>query len=255
MINLKQPSKAHYYCPKKERQWSKKEIPESEKWQRGRVCSMTRSLGIAATDELVWDTIVELIRKSRAYRELTKVEILGKDYKSLKGSEDESKETTQKIKVLKKTYKKIEDALAKVETDRLMDRISPTQYPIIRANLTKEMLEVEVQIERLTDKVQSLGNDRRFRKWLDVFDKKIDTFKSFKPEQKREVLLGLLTAVDVFMIDPQTHWLEIQFHVPLVGDELVYNDPSNKKLGYAIRNGQESFMVQMGQKSHSKKKP
>lgn len=255
VINPKQPSKAHYYCPKKERQWAKKEIPESKKWQRGRECSMTRSLGIAATDELVWNTIVDLIQKSRAYRELTKVEILGKDYTTLKGSEDESKESTQKIKALKKTYKKIEDALAKVETDRLMDRISPTQYPIIRENLTKEMLEVEVQIERLTDKVQSLGNDRRFYKWLDVFDKKIDTFKKFKPEQKKEVLLGLLTAVDVFMIDAQTHWLEIQFHVPLVGDELVYNDPNNKKLGYAIRNGQESFMVQLGQKSHSKKKP
>jgi DNA invertase Pin-like site-specific DNA recombinase len=255
VINPKQPSKAHYYCPKKERQWAKKEVPESKKWLRGRECSMTRSLGIAATDELVWDTIVDLIQKSRAYRELTKVEILGKDYTTLKGSEDETKESNQKIKALKKTYKKIEDALAKVETDRLMDRISPTQYPIIRENLTKEMLEVEVQIERLTDKVQSLGNDRRFYKWLDVFDKKIDTFKKFKPEQKKEVLLGLLTAVDVFMIDPQTHWLEIQFHVPLVGDELVYNDPTNKKLGYAIRNGQESFMVQLGQKSHSKKKP
>lgn len=186
---------------------------------------------------------------------MTKVEILGKDYSSLKGSEEEAKESTQKIKSLKKTHKKIEEALAKVETDRLMDRISAAQYPIIRGNLTKEMLEVEVQIERLTNKVESIGNDRRFFKWLDDLQKKIASFKNFKPEQKREALLGLLTAVDVFMIDPQTHWLEIQFQIPLVGDELVYKDPKNKKLGYAIRNGQESFMVQMGQKSHSKKKP
>lgn len=254
VINLKQPSKAHYYCPKKERQWAKREISDTEKWQRGRVCAMTRSLGIAATDELVWDTVVELITKSRSFREMTKVEILGKDYTSLKGSEEEAKESTQKIKSLKKIHKKIEEALAKVETDRLMDRISVVQYPIIRENLTKEMLEVEVQIERLTSKVESIGNDRRFFKWLDDFEKKIASFKNFKPEQKREALLGLITAVDVFMIDPQTHWLEIQFHIPLVGDELVYKDPKNKKLGYAIRNGQESFMVQLGQKSHSKKK-
>ena len=136
-----------------------------------------------------------------------------------------------------------------------MDRITSAQYPIIRENLTKEKVEVEVQIERLTNRVQSIGKDRRFYKWLDDFQKKIATFKKFKPEQKKEVLLGLLTAVDVFMIDQQTHWLEIQFHIPLVGDELVYTDPNNKKLGYAIRNGQESFMVQLGQKSHSKKKP
>jgi hypothetical protein len=67
------------------------------------------------------------------------------------------------------------------------------------------------------------------------------------------VLAGLLTSVDVFMIDSQTHWLELQFQVPLVDDELVYRDSINKKLGYAIKEGVSSFMVEMNQKSHSKK--
>jgi len=111
---------------------------------------MTRSLGIAATDELVWDTIVELIRKSRAYRELTKVEILGKDYKSLKGSEDESKETTQKIKVLKKTYKKIEDALAKVETDRLaVTGLIMGMVPLWAHHMAVEWLKLDSQLTNL----------------------------------------------------------------------------------------------------------
>ena len=44
--------------------------------------------------------------------------------------------------------------------------------PIVRGNLTKEMLDVEVQIERLTNKVESIGNDRRLFKWLDDFEKK-----------------------------------------------------------------------------------
>jgi hypothetical protein len=41
--------------------------------------------------------------------------------------------------------------------------------------------------------------------------------------------------------------------VPLVDDELVYRDPSNKKLGYAIKGGMTTFMVELSQKSHSKK--
>jgi hypothetical protein len=58
------------------------------------------------------------------------------------------------------------------------------RYPIVRGNLTKEMLDVEVQIERLTNEVESIGNDRRFFNWLDDFEKKIASFKNLKPEQK-----------------------------------------------------------------------
>jgi len=66
-------------------------------------------------------------------------------------------------------------------------------------------------------------------------------------------LAGLLSSVDVFMIDSQTYWLDLQFNVPLVEDELVYRDSINKKLGYAIKEGVSSYMVEMNQKSHAKK--
>jgi DNA invertase Pin-like site-specific DNA recombinase len=253
--NPKQPSKAHYYCPKKERQWAKEAIPEKEKWQRGRACSMTRSLNIDATDELVWNTVIDVISKSRLFREQTKVEILGTDYASKKGAEDEIKAANLKIRQLKKVLSKTNDALARIETDRLMERLSPEQYPVVRANINKEKLAIEVEIEQLTAKVDGIGQDRRWFKWLDNFQRRIGTFKSFTPEQRKEALKGLVTSIDVFMIDSQTHWLEIEFHVPLVGDELVYVDPTNKKLGYAIKNGQQTHMVELGQKSHSKKKP
>jgi DNA invertase Pin-like site-specific DNA recombinase len=252
--NPKQLSKNHYYCPKKERVWSKRPIAQDDKWKRGRVCEMTRSLNIAATDELIWNTVIEIITKSRAFREKTKVEILGDGYSSAKVSEGEIKAATLKIHQLQKTLAKAQDALARVETDRLMERISPDQYPVIRNNITKEKLAIEVEIEQLSAKVEGIGRDRSWLKWLDNFRQKIHSFKNFSQEQRKEVLAGLLTSVDVFMIDSQTHWLDIQFHVPLVDDELVYRDPSNKKLGYAIKGGMTSFMVELYQKSHSKKK-
>jgi hypothetical protein len=187
--------------------------------------------------------------------EKTKVEILGEDYLSAKGAEDEVRNAAQKIRELKKILIKVQEALARVETDRLMERLSPDQYPIVRDNLSKEKLEKEVEIEQLTAKVDGIGRERRWFKWLDNFRQKIDSFKNFTPAQRKEVLAGLLTSVDVFMIDNQTHWLELQFTVPLVDDELVYRDPSNKKLGYAIKGGMTTFMVELSQKSHSKKKP
>lgn len=253
--NPKQPSKAHYYCPKKERQWGKQLIAPEDKWVRGRVCDMTRSLNIDATDDLIWNAVIDVLSKSRLFREKTKVEILGDDSLTAKGAEEAIRLSTSKVRQLKKRLEKIHDALINIETDRLLERLSPEQYPIVKANINHERLLIEAEIEQHTDKIQGISKDRRWLKWLDKFRQKVDTFRTFKPEQRKEFLAGLLTRVDVFMIDSQTHWLEIEFNVPLVDDSLVYRDPSNKKKGYAIQEGLNTFLVELSQKSHSKKNP
>ena len=253
VMNPKQPGKNHYYCPKKERVWTKQKINLDDKWKRGRVCEMTRSLNIDAADELIWNAVLDVLNKSRSFRQQSKESILGEDPRSAKVAEQEVNAANQKIRHLRKKQAKVQEALARVETDRLMDRLSPEQYPVVRANINKEGLDIEVEIEQLTAKVNGIGQQRGWIKWLDGFRKKVASFKNYTPVQRKEFLAGLLTSVDVFMIDSQTHWLELQFQVPLVDDELVYCDSINKKLGYAIKEGVSSYMVEMNQKSHSKK--
>ena len=253
VMNPKQPGKNHYYCPKKERVWTKQKINQDDKWKRGRVCQMTRSLNIDATDELIWNTVLDVLNKSRIFRQQSKKSILGDDPRSAKVAEHEVNAANQKIRHLRKMQAKVQEALARVETDRLMDRLSPEQYPVVRKNINKEGLDIEVEIEQLTAKVNGIGQQRGWIEWLDEFRKKVASFKNYTPVQRKEFLAGLLTSVDVFMIDSQTHWLELQFQVPLVDDELVYRDSTNKKLGYAIKEGVSSFMVEMNQKSHAKK--
>lgn len=253
VMNPKQPGKNHYYCPKKERAWTKQKINQDDKWKRGRVCEMTRSLNIDAADELIWNAVLDVLNKSRSFRQQSKESILGEDPRSAKVAEQEVNAANQKIRHLRKKQAKVQEALARVETDRLMDRLSPEQYPVVRANINKEGLDIEVEIEQLTAKVNGIGQQRGWIKWLDEFRKKVASFKNYTPDKRKEFLAGLLTSVDVFMIDSQTHWLELQFQVPLVDDELVYRDSINKKLGYAIKEGVSSYMVEMNQKSHSKK--
>lgn len=253
VMNPKQPGKNHYYCPKKERAWTKQKINQDDKWKRGRVCEMTRSLNIDAADELIWNAVLDVLNKSRSFRQQSKESILGEDPRSAKVAEQEVNAANQKIRHLRKKQAKVQEALARVETDRLMDRLSPEQYPVVRANINKEGLDIEVEIEQLTVKVNGIGQQRGWIKWLDEFRKKVASFKNYTPDKRKEFLAGLLTSVDVFMIDSQTHWLELQFQVPLVDDELVYRDSINKKLGYAIKEGVSSYMVEMNQKSHAKK--
>jgi hypothetical protein len=64
----------------------------------------------------------------------------------------------------------------------------------------------------------------------------------------------LLTTVDVHLVDGHTHWLEINFKVPLVGDALVYTDQAQKTLGYSLKEGVTALMVEQVSRPYRKKK-
>lgn len=251
----KQQSKNHYYCPKKERVWAKRPPELEDKWKRGRVCEMTRSLSIDATDELVWNSVLDAISKSTLMREEVRKKVLTNRKKILEGNLKTEKDQVAKVKALKKHIAKLDDNLIDVESDRLMGKITLAQYPKIKERITTEMLETQAELERLEGQVAETQEMEQWSNWVKTFRKQIETYRKFNPHQRKEVLQKLLTFVDVHLIDNQTHWLEIQFKVPLVGDLLVYKDPKQKALGYSLKDGVTALMVEQVSRPYSKKKP
>ncbi|MDI9331280.1 MAG: hypothetical protein QM527_08235, partial [Alphaproteobacteria bacterium] len=88
-----------------------------------------------------------------------------------------------------------------------------------------------------------------------TFRQQMESYRKFKPEQRKEILQRLLTTVDVHLVDNQTHWLEINFKVPLIGDSLVYADQAKKTLGYSLKEGVTALMVEQVSRPYGKKKP
>ncbi len=135
-----QQSKNHYYCPKKERMWAKNPPVAEDKWKRGRVCAMTRSLTIESTDKLVWESVIDTFSKSSLMKELIRKEVMGEGGEALKMNEKETKSRQSKIKVLEKHVRRLEDSLTDLESDRLMGNVSRAQYPRIKQRITDEKL-------------------------------------------------------------------------------------------------------------------
>ena len=69
-----------------------------------------------------------------------------------------------------------------------------------------------------------------------------------------DFLMGLITEIQVHLVDPTTHWLEIEFQLPLIADELVYVGSSKKALGYALKDGTKTLMLESPARPYSKKK-
>ena len=248
-----QQTKNHYYCPKKERVWVKQPISPEQKWERGRVCTMTRSLNLYATDELVWNTVVDVLAQSKIFRNRTKVSLLGgADGKPLAADRDSSAQTA-KVKRLKIYLAKLSDALIKVETDRLMEILSPEQYPIVKTNLSSEKIKAEAELELVEEEIAGAKQKKKWIDWVAMFQSDINSYRDYTPEQKKAFLSGLLTAIDVYMIDPETHWLEIQFQLPLVDDSLENIDPTGKSLGVKVVPGVDTLMIEHKSRAYSKK--
>jgi DNA invertase Pin-like site-specific DNA recombinase len=250
----KTQSKHHYYCPKKERVWSKRPIALEDKWKRGRVCDMTRSLNIDDADELVWNAVVEVLSNSKIIREGIKADVMGEGVGGKQQTAADTKAANLKVRQLKKNLAKVVDALNRVETDRLMERLSPDQYPVVRANITSEKVSIEAEIEQVEAALSSVNQQKKWIDWVAKFQRKIATYKDFSPVQRKEFLMGLVTEIQVHLVDPTTHWLEIEFQLPLIEDELVYVGSSKKALGYALKDGSKTLMIESPARPYSKKK-
>lgn len=251
----KTQSKHHYYCPKKERVWVKRPIAQEDKWKRGRVCDMTRSLNIDDADELIWNAVVEVLSKSKIIKDGIKAEVMGEGFGGQQKTEAETNAAKLKIRQHKKSLTKIVDALNRVETDRLMERLSPDQYPVVRANITAEKVSIEAEIEKIEAALANVNQQKKWIDWVAKFQRKIDSYKDFSPVQRKEFLMGLITEIQVHLVDPTTHWLEIEFQLPLIEDELVYVGSSNKALGYALKDGTKTLMLESPARPYNKKKP
>jgi DNA invertase Pin-like site-specific DNA recombinase len=242
-----------YYCPKKEREWTKRPPEKEDKWKRGRVCKMTRSLNVNETDELVWDTVLEVMSKSHLLKENLKTETFEKFGKAALTEKQVAGHKTR-ISALKKQVKQNVQALAMLETNRILERIAEEQYPLIRANITAEKVETESEIERLQEEIDGVARNKRWVNWIERFQKRLQEHKLFTPAQRKTFLEGMLTSIEVELVAPNVHKLIINFELPVVEDSIEYIDPKRKTKGYRLREGVQSVTVEGAARQYGKKK-
>lgn len=242
-----------YYCSKKLRDWGKAKLDQKDKWKRGRVCGMTRSLNLPETDELVWNTVLEVMKKSSLLKEQVKIKAFDELGKA-RLDDDQISAAKWKLRMLQKQVVKCNEALAMVETNRILEQVSPEQYPLIRDNINRERISVEAQIERLQDEIDGVARHQKWTDWVGTFQRQIASHKKFTPEQKRTCLEGMLASIDVRLLDAKTHQLSINFQLPVVNDSIEYAQSMVKPKPYTVKEGTKTIAVEQIIRTGSKKK-
>ena len=179
-----------YYCPKKERAYKEIGIPSAvllakgksihsqqngtdgdRRWERGRHCSMTRSLNVPVTNDTVWKVVTKIASNSHTLKAHIKNQMMT-------GQKEAEKEVKAEVRNLQKTKQQysqertdLETAIVRIQTDRVLKRINEKQTKDILASINTELKEVTARLEDVDNKLKDTGNQQRRIDWVGHFHK------------------------------------------------------------------------------------
>jgi hypothetical protein len=104
-------------------------------------------------------------------------------------------------------------------------------------NLTGELAQVDLQHREIT-------REKRWVDWVKKFEDQFDSLDDLPQEDRKQYIEALVDRL-VVKLDDETkeHLVEVRFQLPIVKDQLVYRDETEKSLGYDIEEGMTSVLI------------
>ena len=237
-----------YYCPNKERDWVENGGSKTP-WKRGEGCGMSRSLNIPETDKLVWDSVIDIHKKSSILKEEVKWKILEESGAPLAKSEAELKTIERQIKHQQKVLVQTKESQAELLLNHASGKIKTEIYNLALTRSNEEIHNLEVKIANLQLQLRGGNESQKWVNWLRDFGQSLDRKKELSDEEKKQYLTGLVEVIRVKYDEKKNqHELSIQFQLPIVGDGIQWKNQANKKEGYKIKKGKQVTSVTVQKK-------
>ncbi len=219
--NLKKKQTSYYRCRTKEESWR-----NSHRDDYGG-CTSNRNLQIDQTDELVWETVVDVLSDSHLFREKIKQETLGN--KSLRQSTIDMKKVQIQIDRIEGDISKVTDSIVNLNTERLLGNVQEQDIEKIISNLEERRGEFETRRNELVSTLDTERQSRVWVDWLKEFGDRVDRLRdgSMSVSDKKRFLKGVVEKIDVTSVDKQQHRFDIKFAFPCVNDGLSRNQKGN----------------------------
>jgi DNA invertase Pin-like site-specific DNA recombinase len=237
-----------YYCANKERAWASQGGSKTP-WKRGTGCGMDRSLNIPETDALVLEAVRSIHRSSTLLREEVKQRILKTKAGSAAKSKRELDDLKARIRRLEKEVDRTHEVLGSLEGNyeigSLPKKTFEAKRRVIRENLV--VLEVELNNARLS--IKGSETQQHYIDWYKQYGESIDNISSLADEQRKEYIAGLVERIDVrYDKANNEHHLAIRFQLPIVGDQLKWNDRGKRSAGYSLLKGSNELPLRISKK-------
>ena len=212
----------HYYCPLTERKFNRSRPFEE-------TCEMKRCVNIQPTEDLVWNTLVDLLTNTEELKNsLDKVLTQNPDFSVLVRKQRLS--LTRKIEDLENNLKSITEGIVDLEKKRILNQFHTEDiYLQIKKKLDIEYKGIHLKIEDNKNLLSFHYQKDRWYKSMSDISKVFTKNKTFSFQQKKEILTHFIHSIILSYNDiKKVHELHLFLKIPLIFEGI--NHPFDKKV-------------------------
>jgi DNA invertase Pin-like site-specific DNA recombinase len=223
----------YYYCRSKENKWRK--VNPSKKHP----CKVKKSINIKNTDDLVWNTLIDILTNSHIIKESFKKEMLELKLEDNIEKDEELLELKKEKKVLLKKISGFEEREKDNREWYLSGEIDNDSFQDNKKVIKISKDKVFKDLESLNIKITSVENTNQWINWLEKHTGWLnDIKKKYSIKEKIEIVQTYIEKIDVnFDTKLNQHKLKIQLKLPIVHDKYVVKKSNSRQRKYQILNG------------------
>jgi hypothetical protein len=229
--------KKYYYCRSRENHWKGKNVE---------FCENRRTMNMESTDQLVRETVKQIVEDSSYLKEKFKTDVLS--IKSQQEGDIEKEKDKKQVSIdnINKDLETVIESQSINEVNHLTKKTDEKIYKQVKKMLEEERVELEDKKKILVKQIDDLDTQKDWVDWIGKYSEEISNNFS---EITTDYLSGVISSIQVKPKlgknrDNETkqlgHQLKINFRYPIVNDSIEYNDVENKKKGYKVVNGTKS---------------
>ena len=211
----------HYYCPLSERVFNKS-ISSDE------TCEMKRCVNIQPTEELVWNTLKELLINTEKLHESLDSVIKKTPDLSVFIRKQRDK-LTRKIEELEKELNTVTNGIVEIEKKRILRQFHTEDiYHQIKKKLDTEYKKIHLSIEENKNLLSFHYQKDKWYKSISEISKVFTSKESFSFQQKKEILTLLIHSIILSYNDiKKVHELDLFLKIPLIFEGINHQFTKN----------------------------
>jgi hypothetical protein len=222
-----------YYCLSKQQNWR---VSNSQKTE----CVNKKSMNMKMTDDIILDVVKDTVSNSHLLKEKFKNDVLSKKSDQDKDSKKELQRLDDKHGKIVRSIERTYENLVSLETDLIQERTEKKVVKGIIRNLQKELKQQKTSLLQVEQDIDDEINKKEWVDWLERHGEDIE-FRTRDDESRKEFINGIVGKIVVktdYEKDRQVgHTFDLYFKMKIVKDKLVYEDQSDKRKGYEIKDG------------------
>lgn len=206
---------------------------------------MKRSLNIVETDEKILDKIIDIITKSSIVREKYKIKNLSPKWDSETKNSKRLGSIRTQLRNKRRELESLEDEQIQIEYDVRTKKISESIGSKLREKFKTSIEIVQEEIDLIKNEERLISESKGWVNWISKMEKDVKKIMNSSLEQKRDFINRNVQNIKVFFDEKsKEHDITINFRLPIVGDELIYD-----KKGIINEIGFKDYKIKDGDKT------